>query len=183
VRKNRRYNSAVPVITKKFLILEPMSVSDRWNAQRDALAAEVLRGGGRLRLRVHGESMLPTLWPGHVAEIQACSIADAAAGDIVFAVRDSRFFLHRLQASTASQTFVTRGDSMPGPDPEFAADAFLGKLVSVTRAGSPVSTVAGRWSRALGFVFCHWNLARRMALRFRGARDFQPSTGANVETA
>ena len=160
-----------------------MSVSDRWNAQRDVLAVEVLRGGGRLRLQVRGESMLPTLWPGDLAEIQACSLDDAAAGEIVFAIRDSRFFLHRLHARTANMTFVTRGDSMPGPDPGFTADAFLGKLVHVTRAGKPVSTVGRPWTRAFGLLFCHTGFARRIALRLRSARDSQPLPGASVETA
>src|SRR4051794_11983871 len=116
-----------------------MSASDRWSPQREALVVDVLRGGGHLRLQVHGESMLPTLFPGDLAEIQACSLDDAGVGDIVFAVRDSRFFLHRLQARTVDSSFVTRGDSMPGPDPEFSADAFVGRLASVTRSGKPVS--------------------------------------------
>src|SRR4051794_15982978 len=115
-----------------------MSVSDRWSPQREALVVDVLRGGGRLRLQVHGESMLPTLFPGDLAEIQACSLDEVGVGEIVFAVRGSRFFLHRLQAQTADSRFVTRGDSMPGRDPEFSPDALVGKLASVTRSGKPV---------------------------------------------
>ena len=108
-----------------------MSASESWSTQRDALAVEVLRRRGRLHLRVRGESMLPTLWPGDQAKVEACSINDASAGEIVLATRDGRFFLHRFLTRNGDGTFVMRGDSMPDADPEFAAHAFLGKLGSL----------------------------------------------------
>jgi hypothetical protein len=160
-----------------------MSVSDRWNAQRDALAVEVLRGGGRLRLHVHGESMLPTLWPGDLAEIEACSLNDAGAGDLVLATRDGRLFLHRLMTRLGDSTFVTRGDSMPGADPAFGSGALLGKLVAASRAGAPVAVALRPWSRALGFLFSYCGFARRIALRFRKPTDSQKLHGVDLETA
>jgi len=48
-----------------------------------ALAAEVLRRSGRLRLRVFGASMLPTLWPGDEVDLAGCSLRDAAPGEII----------------------------------------------------------------------------------------------------
>src|SRR2546421_12828298 len=117
-----------------------MSAGESRSAQRDALAAEVLRRTGRLRLQVRGESMLPTLWPGDIAEIAACSLHDIGRADIVLAFRDGRFFLHRLLSRT-HETFLTRGDSMPNADPAFPSDAFLGKLVAVIRNGQTISAM------------------------------------------
>jgi hypothetical protein len=44
----------------------PSAARSDWSAERSALAADALNQGGLLRLRVHGESMLPTIWPGDV---------------------------------------------------------------------------------------------------------------------
>jgi hypothetical protein len=160
-----------------------MSVSDRWNAQRDALAVEVLRGGGRLRLHVRGESMLPTLWPGDLAEIEACSLKDVGFSDLVLATRDGRLFLHRFLTRVGDSTFVTRGDSMPGADPAFESEALLGKLVAASRMKSPVAVALRPWSRTLGLLFCYCSFARRIALRVRKSTDSQKLHGIDLETA
>src|SRR5712672_537430 len=107
-----------------------MSANGTSSAQRDALAAEVLRRTSRLRLLVRGESMLPTLWPGDVAEIVGCSLRDVGHGEVILAFRDGRFFLHRF-LSCQDDSFLTRGDAMSAADPAFPADAFLGRLVGV----------------------------------------------------
>src|SRR5256885_12962003 len=99
-----------------------MSESEPWSAHREALAVEALRGSGSLRLQVRGESMLPTLWPGDIAEIAACPLEEVRRGEIVLAFRDHRFFLHRFLARQ-DNSFRTRGDSMPGPDPAFSREA------------------------------------------------------------
>ena len=81
-----------------------------------------------LRLRVHGESMLPTLWPGDLVEIANCSPEELRTGEIVLAMREGRFFLHRLVAPCTSNGFLLRGDSMPGPDPLFPPEALVGRI-------------------------------------------------------
>lgn len=172
-----------------------MSAIDSWSSQRAALAVEALRCGGQLRLQVHGESMLPSLWPGDLAEIEACSLNQVGRGEIVLAFRDGRFFLHRFLTRVLPQGehggFVTRGDSMPDPDPAFPSDALLGKLVGVERAGQSVSSslslslslAARSWARAMGVLFCHCSFARRIALRLRNSRDWQRLSGTDLETA
>jgi len=79
-----------------------------WSAVRSALVADVLRGSGYLRLQVRGESMLPALWPGDVVEIASCSPEDVRPGEIVLALRDGRFFLHRLVTRSQPSGFVLR---------------------------------------------------------------------------
>src|SRR5271155_3709868 len=100
-----------------------------WSAVRSALVADVLRGSGYLRLQVRGESMLPILWPGDVVEIASCSPEDVRPGEIVLALRDSRFVLHRFVAPWQPGSFLLCGDSMPGSDPPFPLEALLGRLV------------------------------------------------------
>ena len=58
----------------------------RCSAEGSALVADVLRAGDRfvdgaprfVRLKVYGESMLPSLWPGDVVEIASCTLTTSA---------------------------------------------------------------------------------------------------------
>ena len=140
-----------------------MSVSEVGSAQREALAAEVLRARGRLCLRVRGESMLPTLRPGDIVEIERCSAADVSAGEIVLALRDERFFLHRA-VGTAGR-LRTRGDSMPGLDPAFPAETLLGRAAAASRGGESIKLAMRPWTRVLGLLLCHSDAARNLFLR------------------
>jgi len=164
---------------KNFLMLEDTLLVQKsnWSAVGSTLVADALRGGGDLRqvvrLRVHGESMLPTLWPGDVVEIAGCSLEDVQPGEIVLALRDGRLFLHRLIA-TQPNAFALRGDSMPGPDPLFADEAFVGRLVRESRHNSDrgferraMLTLA----RALGLLFCYSGTSRRFALKLHRRRS------------
>ena len=160
-----------------------MSASASLSPQREALAVEALRHTGRLRLQVRGESMLPALWPGDVVEITACSLDGVRHGEIVLAFREGRLFLHRFLAHREPNGFLTRGDSMPGPDPVFQADALLGKLMHVVREGHTVSALVQPWSRVVGVFLCHCSSARRAALRFHGWRNSRRLQVADLETA
>ena len=160
-----------------------MSASASLSEQREALAVEALRRTCRLRLQVRGESMLPALWPGDAVEIAACSINDVRCGEIVLAFWEGRFFLHRFLAQHEQDRFLTRGDSMPGPDPVFPADALLGKLSHVVREGQSVSVPARPWSRVVGMFFCYCSSARRAALRFHSWRNSRRLQVADLETA
>jgi hypothetical protein len=175
--------------SKNFLMLESTTITSTTtarstaNAERSALVADALRLSGRLRLQVHGESMLPALWPGAVVEIASCSLEDVRPGEIVLARRDGRLFLHRLVSTCKPQGFLLRGDSMPGSDPQFPAEALLGRLVNKADerrgvSGFDMKWFGVKWSRALGMVLCHCSVARRLALKFhsRGqasAREFR----------
>ncbi len=163
------------------------------SAERSALVADmladVLRGNGHslegshrqmhvpvrlpIRLKVYGESMLPALWPGDVVEIVGCSLQDVRPGEIVLALREGRLFLHRL-VSIKANGFVLRGDSMPGPDSLYAAEALLGRLVR--RSGIGVN-----WSRAAGMLLCHSSVARRLALKLHSRRKTSASASRNSE--
>jgi hypothetical protein len=173
----------MPVLAQNFVTME----SDA-NAMRSALVADVLRGNGCLRqsvrLRVHGESMLPALWPGDVVEIENCSLEDIQPGEIVLALRDGRLFLHRLvqrnfAASGEPDGFVLRGDSVPSPDPLFPVSSLLGRLATRNTGGRSGPGFSAKWPRALGMIFCYCGVARRIALMLHSrkapARDLQNS--------
>lgn len=137
------------------------------SAVRSALVADALRRGGCLRLQVHGESMLPALWPGDVVEIAGCSPEDVRPGEIVLALCDDRFFLHRFVGRSKPGSFLLRGDSMPGSDPPFPLETLLGRLVRNADEISRATSFGVKCSRALGLLFCHCSLARRLALKLR----------------
>jgi hypothetical protein len=171
---------------KNFLMLVKATSATRlsWSAEHSALVAEVLRCGSssspRVRLQVYGESMLPTLWPGDMVEIANCSPEDLQTGEIVLAIREGRFFLHRLVAPCSPNGFLLRGDSMPGPDPLFPPEALLGRLV---RSSSSLGTTrfGVAWSRAWGMLFCHFSFARRVALRLHSRWKLSASKFRNSE--
>jgi Peptidase S24-like len=194
-------------LEKEFIGL--FNASSAWpgpgEQERSALAADSLRESGRLRLQVRGESMLPVLWPGDVVEIASCSVDEVQPGEIVLAMREGRFFLHRFLARSQPDGFLLRGDSMPGPDPQFPNEALLGRLVSCAGQRQVQSEDQSRdeiedpvrarpllplrpWSRALGQLLCHCGPARRLALRLhdrgkRCPREIQSPAGATGQAA
>ena len=170
---------------------------------RVSLAVASLRISGRLYLQVHGESMLPTLWPGDKVEVAACTLEDACPGEIVLAVKEGRFFLHRFLGRVGQDSFRLRGDSMPAPDPEFPNEALLGRVVNRegdwcaergrdrvkgkhedVRPAPPVLPLRP-WSWAAGRILCHFSLARRLALKLhlrkRLAQARRTDGGTNLQ--
>ncbi len=190
-------------LAKDFLTLEDATSApcSNWSAVRAALVADVLRRSGRLRVRllvrgvIYGESMLPTLWPGDVVQIESCSVEDVRPGEIVLARREDRLVVHRLVAPCTPNGFLLRGDCVPGPDPQYPPEALLGRLVRSAGDGRAASAAALRlglgvkWSRAVGMLFCHCGVARRLALelhsrRKASARELRNSEpGADVSPA
>lgn len=138
--------------------------------------------------------MLPTLWPNDLVEIASCSADDVCPGEIVLALREDRFFLHRLVARSQDDSFLLRGDSLPRPDPQFPNGALLGRLVG--RAGQNQRRAHSQgqaqprpflplrpWSRAMGQLLCHWDAARRLILKLHGWRRSDMRKPKNAEGA
>src|SRR3981081_2264023 len=139
-----------------------------WSAVRSSLVDDVLRRSARsrgrqlVRAEIHGESMLPTFWPGDVIEIESCPLEDVQPGEIVLAQRDNRLVIHRLVARCTQNHFLLRGDSVASPDPPLPSDALLGRLVRRVEEGRGLTAsalrpgFAAKWSRAVGMLLCHW---------------------------
>ncbi len=137
---------------------------------RCSLAAEALRSWGTLKLRANGISMLPTLWPGDLLTIQSVRPERIQAGDIVLYMRQGRFFVHRVISQNLmldEGVLVTRGDCMSENDPPVGRRELLGTITEVQRADSvfaPVRTLS-LFSKVVAWMFCHWELFRRVGLR------------------
>src|SRR5512147_1904858 len=111
------------------------------------LALEGLALHGVLRFRAGGVSMLPTLVPGDLLEIESATPADLVRGDIVLFSRDGALFAHRVIAlDSATASFTTRGDSMGTCDSD-QNRVLLGRVTSVERNGHKRSP-----SRRLGWI-------------------------------
>ena len=164
MRKDSRHLGNLQLLAEDLLTLNetPNCRPEIWEAERPLLAAESLRASGRLRLRVRGESMLPTIWPGEVVEVVQCSAEEVRPDDVVLALRDGRFYLHRFVGRSRAGGLVLRGDSMPAADPELSGEALLGKV-------SPAMPL-GWWSRAAGRTISRSGLALRFALKLHALR-------------
>jgi signal peptidase I len=171
------------LIAKHFMAATPEPMDDL----RQNMAAELLRSHGFLRLRVLGQSMLPTIWPGDVVTIRSQIAGAIKIADIGVFQRDHRFFVHRVKnilVIAGATRFVTRGDSAADDDPLFPADTLLGKVALIQHKNrSPVpSGNLSLCARAAGWVFARSSSLRNLALRIDamrgdGARGIKASAG------
>ena len=141
------------------------------------LAGETLRSSGTLRLQVTGWSMLPAVWPGDVLVIDRAESKDVAKGDIVLFGRDRRLFAHRvLSAGPEDSGILTRGDSMPAPDPIVREDELLGKVSFIVRNGKYIAPgQPGRSQRAIAALVRSSNVAARLVVGMHGMRQIPQS--------
>ena len=109
-------------------------VTNESHAVKCELAAEVLRSSERLRLKVTGWSMLPSIWPGDTLLIERAEGGSVGEGEIILFRWERRLFAHRIVRSDKSD-ILTRGDSMAAPDSPVDRDEVLGKVVSIIRNG------------------------------------------------
>src|SRR5581483_7306856 len=139
-----------------------------------SLAAEVLEQNGTVRLRVSGQSMLPTLWPGDVLTIQSSPLHEVERGELVLYERGKRFFVHRLISKLgAANYFVTRGDCMAESDSPLSREQFLG-VVTMIRRGETVivpSRTRSRANRLLALLLSEVAPLQRLVLRFCDTRS------------
>jgi signal peptidase I len=153
----------------------PAQACDETHAIKCELASEVLRSSGKLRLRVTGWSMLPTVMPGDTLVIDRIPSDAVSEGDIVLFGRDRRFFVHRVVSASRPQGagFVTRGDAMPAPDPPVAESDLLGRVSFIVRNGKcldPTKTM--RFSeRAVAALVQRSTFAARVVVGVHGMRQ------------
>lgn len=125
----------------------PSGKEELLTAAAPALAADVLRWYGQLRLRAHGSSMFPVIRSGDVLSIRYCTTEALQPRDVVLVADGDRLFAHRLiekRLRNDEWFLITRGDSHWRCDPPRAASTLLGQVVAVKRNGrvldAPFST-------------------------------------------
>jgi signal peptidase I len=100
------------------------------------LALECLAKSGRLRLRVTGASMLPTIRPGSYVLIRRAP-AELSAGDVILARTEDGVRLHRLveiRGCGGDARWITRGDNHSHCDPPLTSGQIVGVLNEVEEA-------------------------------------------------
>jgi signal peptidase I len=151
-------------------------VLDEAHALKCALAGEVLRSSGTLRLQVMGWSMLPTVWPGDTLVIESASSNSVCEGDIVLFGRDRRLFAHRVvtkPSQPGDSRVVTRGDAMPAADSPLAEDELLGKVSVIVRNGRCIAPSRSlRFSeRAVAALIRRSEIAARVVVGAHGLQN------------
>lgn len=160
-----------PGFLKSSLVMSPDPESR--NLVKHTLAAEVLRNTGILRLRALGYSMLPTIWPSDLMDIETCSFSQISPGDVVLFTRDDRFFIHRVLEKCES-SLTTRGDALAETDPPIHASQVLGKVTALRRANRALPVrPCSKIRHCLGLFLTHFGRIRGMVLRWRDRSSFE----------
>jgi signal peptidase I len=119
-----------------------MTVNGRLKAMQDrgavdlALAEEVLKSYGKLRILARGSSMVPTIFPGDILLVERDPVGRLRPGHIVLASRGGRFYAHRVVKLTAlggPPRVITRGDALRENDPPFLDEEVLGRVTALVR--------------------------------------------------
>jgi hypothetical protein len=154
------------------------------NRLRAQLVREMLRTHGSVRLRVFGSSMLPTIWPGDVINIEACESSQLQVNDVVFYFRRHIAVVHRIR-SRFENSFVTQGDALSRPDDQIASGLVLGRVVAIERQGALLSVrgpgrltlklfrLSGMLGRAVSRLYAEWRSSKTPIIhRIRDRRRF-----------
>jgi len=100
------------------------------------LAAEMVRTFGRVRIRVTGTSMTPSVLPGDVVSVKQVDFDAVSSGDIVVFSRAGRLFAHRVvgtHVALREPHLVTRGDNLACDDPPVGRSELVGCVTSIER--------------------------------------------------
>jgi signal peptidase I len=140
------------------------------------LTAEVLYSFGKVRLRLAGISMLPTLWPGDLLTIEPVDIEQVMRGHLVLYMRENRLVVHRAVECVGGKEqclWTTRGDALFRTDHPVTAEELLGRVVKVSRCGqsfAPAASVS-HLARFCGLLLYSWDQLRGWLLRFHSWRS------------
>ncbi len=137
---------------------------------KQSMVEDVLRRNNSLRMRVFGQSMLPSIWPGDIVTVEGRPVPQLVVGDIGLFRRNGRFFVHRVRdvfSLNCSLQFEARGDSSTQSDSPFHESEVLGKVVSIQRNQTDIPVRAlSCCARMMGWILCHCDRLRNLVLRF-----------------
>ena len=136
------------------------------------LAAEAARKFGTLKIKVTGDSMLPSVWPGDVLTVVRQPLARFRPGDIALAARRRpggahhamEFVAHRVVRRHGRQ-LITRGDSLRHFDAPWDEDEIVGRVAAVTRVGAPVDAALTPGRKLTAWVLRRSEFSARVMLR------------------
>ncbi|MEZ5071060.1 MAG: S24/S26 family peptidase [Bacteroidales bacterium] len=99
------------------------------------LTREYLQTGTRVRIRVTGSSMYPTLKSGEIVRVDPLKGKQPRRGDLLCYPSGDRLIIHRLRSKDADGNLLCGGDFYKQADPLIAPSLVLG-------------TVRFKWSNA-----------------------------------
>ena len=130
-----------------------------------SLVEEVLRGARSARVRVHGSSMIPAIWPGDVIAIEPADAASIKVNEIAVFTRKGRLFAHRV-IQVGATGLTTRGDSLSQSDAPVARSEILGRVTLVMRRHRrvPVDRASAATKSIVSSAIRNSNLLRRVVV-------------------
>ena len=149
---------------------------ERAHSLKCALAGDILRSSGQLRLQVNGWSMLPSIWPGDTLLLESVAARDVAKGDIVLFARRDRLFAHRV-IKACGERILTRGDALPWADAPVSSQELLGRVAGIVRnqrhlrPGKRLSL----FERSVAALVRSSDLAARVVVGMHGLRQITAS--------
>jgi signal peptidase I len=155
-----------------------------------SMAGEVVRTFGKVRLRVFGTSMVPSILPGDLISVQRAGLSGISSGDIVLYSREGRLFAHRVVGRDGNHDdprLITRGDRLSHHDPPVSSSELLGRVISIqcgdgrghrqVRPPAPLNTREQMIVRVLQTsdraTYLYLRLARHWRSFFSGRADCQ----------
>lgn len=135
------------------------------------LAAEILRRGRDVRIRVTGTSMAPALWPSDVIAVRPAADWPPSIGDLAVYVRNGRLVVHRvveMAENGGAPRWIIRGDALADRDAAVTSAEMLGVVAGTVRDdGSirPISQAPSAAHRMLACAIRHSELIHRMVLK------------------
>jgi signal peptidase I len=145
--------------------------SDRRAEALQALVRQALDTRGQARVRLHGDSMWPTIPEGSLVRVERLPISGIRLGDVVVWQQGNALVAHRVVQKIRSDEgwqLRTRGDNCAHSDRLLLPRAVLGRVTAIV----PHPPVRRRqaWSRRLeaGFWVGRWRLRSCLGAVGRG---------------
>jgi hypothetical protein len=129
-----------------------------------ALVRQGLRERGRLRMRLQGDSMWPTVMPGTLVEVERVSPADIKLGDLVVWQDEGRLVAHRIVQRVRDGSgvrLVTKGDNASSQDCSIPPQMILGRVCrAFGEAGATKDFGSFRYRLVAASWVLRWNVRR-----------------------
>jgi len=158
-------------------IVSDAPVEERLARALNALVRQGLEERGQVCLRLHGDSMWPTIPAGSVVDVQEISAADIRLGDVVVWQQGADLIAHRVVQKVRSDGTLllrTRGDNCTNCDHLLSPQEVLGRVTTI-RQGQATPRGATGQQRLEAVVWVSWwhvrsflsSLGRHLPLRIR----------------